>query len=86
VEYHTTWIHRALRITFEAARQAIPNWRSLNAVIVPEIERNLKWLARPADVVPEYPVIGLAVRKSRFAGDLGTQDKVTQSVRMSGEQ
>jgi hypothetical protein len=46
VEYKTKWIHRALRMTPEAARQSIPNWRFPNAVIVPEVEGNPNWPAQ----------------------------------------
>jgi hypothetical protein len=37
--------------------------------------------AQPAYVVPAYPVIGVAVRQSRFARELRIQEKVTKSGR-----
>jgi transposase InsO family protein len=46
LHYNGMWHHRGVQITPEAARRAIPNWRSPDAVIVPEIESYLNWLSR----------------------------------------
>jgi transposase InsO family protein len=43
--YNYNCVHRALRMTPSAARAAGINWRSPNAVIEAQIERDLDWTA-----------------------------------------
>jgi transposase InsO family protein len=43
VHYNGMWPRRGVQVTPDAARRAIPNWRSPDALIVPDIEKNLNW-------------------------------------------